>query len=410
MQQMLLERSAQLIAHKRYQDAANCLRDALREEPSSAEAMSMLAICLSELNALEEASRLIKQAIGLQPDNDKFLYLYASFLLRNDNVKEASTYILSAILYNPHQADYFGLLASIHLSKKEWKDALENANKGLEVEAENLTCLNIRSTALFKLGQKENSFEAIKEALSFDPESDFTHANLGWGHLERRDHQKALESFRQALKLNPENDLAKAGLVESLKARYLFYRLFLRYAFWVGNLKAKGQWFFLIGMYVGSRILNNIADTNSELAIFLKPLVYAYFAFAISTWLIEPLSNLFLRLNVYGKYALKKEDIAASNFVGIALVLAVLSGTLYLLLHSEVLFIFMLYSFFMMLPLGSMFSPQTESKQRLLVAYTILLALVGLVSVIVPGISILWIVFLAGIFLYQWVVNALLIR
>ncbi len=410
MIQSLLQRAAQLIQHKRFRDAEQQLLQVLLSEPNHADALSLMAICKSEAGNKGEAINLIKQSISLQPDNDHFLYLHALFLISEGKLKKSESLINHAIAYNPGNADYFGLKASIKLQQKEWQLALDSANQGLACEADNLTCLNIRSTALLKLNKKEESFQTIKEALSQDPENDYTHANMGWGYLEKGQHEKALESFTQSLKLNPGNALAKSGLVEALKARYLFYRLFLKYVFWVSNLKAKGQWVFIIGLYLGIRALRMLADSNSDLAPFIKPIIYAYLVFAISTWLIDPLSNLFLRLNVYGRHALTRDEVKASNLVGIALLGGIISGIIYLILQQEMFLILLLYFSFMMMPLGSMFKPTAPAKRNLLIGYTTVLAIVGLVSVFWSGGTTLWIVFLIGVVAYQWVVNAVLIR
>ncbi|MCH5600269.1 hypothetical protein [Niabella ginsengisoli] len=58
------------------------------------------------------------------------------------------------------------------------------ADKALEIDAENLLGLNMRSSALVKLNRKEESFETIEGALRNDPNNAYTHANYGWGLLE----------------------------------------------------------------------------------------------------------------------------------------------------------------------------------------------------------------------------------
>lgn len=409
MTEGLLQRAAQLVELKRWKEAEQQLHLVLFSEPNSQDALCLLAICQSGLDKNKEALATIKQCIGQQPDNDYYLYLHGLFSLHENNWRDALQYANSAIAFNPNQADYFGLTSSIYLQQRDWKKALENANQGLSLDPDNLVCLNNRSTALLKQGDKSESFNTIHEALAQDPENDHTHANYGWGQLERGDHKAALESFREALKINPDNDLAKAGLVEGLKARYLFYRIWLKYAFWMSNLKAKGQWFFIIGIYVGVRVLRYVADNNSDLAVFLKPIIYAYMVFAISSWLIDPISNLFLRLNVYGRYALTRNEVIASNFVGVSLACGLLSIGVWLVTGHEMYLLLMMYFGFMMLPLGSMLNPITTSKKRMLVGYTIVLALVGLFGILTDEFT-LWMIFLFGIVAYGWVANALIVR
>jgi tetratricopeptide (TPR) repeat protein len=410
----LLERASQLVAHGRYEEALKPLQEALAINPQMAEALALLALCKSELNQHPEALTLIQQAISQQPDNDYYLYLHALFSLRKEDIKSALSFINNAIAYNPYHADYFGLLASIQLHQKDWKLALESADKGLAIDPDNLTCLNVRSTALFKLDKKEEAFGTIQEALNQDPENDFTHANMGWGLLERDNHKQALEHFREALKLNPDNDLAKAGLVEGLKARYLFYRIFLKYVFWIGNLKGQLQWALIIGFYVGSRLLRGVAESNPSLEPFITPILILYTLFAVSTWIITPLSNLFLRLNVYGRYALTEEEIKSSNLVGVSLALGLVGAVLFLVTAN---FLYAMVAFFgitMMIPLSSIFAPKSKRSKNILIAYTCLLLFFGISSIIVHAMTgdagSLPMIYIFGIIGYGWIANALLIR
>lgn len=338
MTDSLIERASQLIELSRYAEAEKYVKEVLTLDPSNVEAVVLLAVCKSEQGQHDKAIELIRQAISQQPDNDYHLYLHALFSFRKEDFKEAKKFIDNAISFNPLHADYFGLLASININQKDWQFALENANKGLSLDSENLTCLNLRSTALFKLDKKEEAYSTIQEALNQDPENDYTHTNVGWGQLEKGDHKKALEHFREALKLNPENESAKAGLVEGLKARYLFYRLFLKYAFWISNLKGKLQWVVILGFYFGSRFLNALADRNPSLEPFIKPIILAYTLFALSTWVITPLSNLFLRLNVYGRYALTKDEVKSSNLVAVSLTIGLVGVALYLFKSLDLYF------------------------------------------------------------------------
>lgn len=409
----LLQRASQLMSLKRFAEAEKAIMDVLITDPINPEAISMLAICKSELHNNSEALKLIHQAIGIRPDNDYYLYLASLIHFRNEDLKSAYRFVANAIAYNPNQADYFGLQAMILIGKKEWENALLSANKGLSIDGESLVNLNARSTALLKLNRKGEAFETIRESLYKDPENDATHANIGWGKLEQGNVHEALESFRASLQLNPENQNAKAGLVEALKARYWFYRIFLKYAFWVNNLKAGSQWVLLLGMYFGVKILQGIARLDPILKLLITPIIYLYLAFAFSTWLITPLSNLFLRLNIYGRYALTKNEVVSSNFVGLSLLLAILSLALFWASKSDIFLLSAIYFVFLMLPLGSMLRPTKERARLILLSYTVALALIGLMGLFLiesNTSTLLWTIFIYGTIAYQWLSNFLTIN
>lgn len=414
MTEQLVERASQLISQERYAEAEKYIKDILSAEPENTQALLMLSVCKSELEQHTEALRLIKQVLSKEPDNDHILYLCALFHLRNNEIKEAEQFIKNAIAYHPTSASYFGLYAMIFLNKKDWGLALEQADKGLAIDPDDLSCLNARSTALFKLDRKDEAYDTINEALAQDPENDSTHVNIGWGLLEKGEHKQALEHFREALKLNPENQYAKAGLVQGLKARYFIYRMFLKYAFWIGNMKGGLQWAIIIGFYIGSRVLRSIADNNESFAPFINPIIFLYTLFAVSTWVIGPLSNLFLRLNVYGRYALTEEETKSSNFVGLALLTGIIGFVLLLFIDNFLFFMIGLFGITLMIPLSSMFTPVKSSSKRILIGYTLALIVVGLLAMLqqvsTGDVGMLAGIYVLGIFAYQWVANAFIAR
>ncbi|HEY9046275.1 MAG TPA: tetratricopeptide repeat protein [Ohtaekwangia sp.] len=414
MIQSLLEHAQQLITQQRYKDAEAKLRSILSLEPNNTQALALFAICLSEQDKQPEAIKVIQSAISQEPDNDYLLYLASLFYFKDDKPKDSEKFIRNAISYNPHSADYFGLLAAIKLSQKEWEEALKYANKGLESDPDNLQCLNTRSTALYKLDKKEEAYSTIQEALNKDPENELTHTNLGWSLLEKGEQKKALEHFREALKINPNYAYAKAGLVEGLKARYWFYRVFLKYAFWISNFKSGGQWAVIFGLYFGVRLLRGVAASNETLGYILYPVIYLYTAFALSTWVITPLSNLFLRLNVYGRYALTDEETTSSNFVGISFLLGIIGFIAYLFTGNFLFAMLGIYGVAMMIPLSSMYNPVAKNKQTILMAYTGAMALAGVGAMYwyasTGEIGTLATVFFFGIIAYQWIANALIMR
>ncbi|MFL5731243.1 MAG: tetratricopeptide repeat protein [Cytophagaceae bacterium] len=410
-----IERARLLLEQNRYQEAMKELEKSLASDPNNPEILSLLSICKSADQKYKEAEQLIKSAISLDPANPFLIYILAKVYFDQEKYKEAESHIREAIQIDPYNADFFGLLSAIYLNQKEWTKGLEMADKGLEISPDNLTCLNLRSTALIKLDKKEESYDTIHQALNYDPENSMTHTNLGWGLLEKGEHKKALHHFKKALQSDPGSEFAKHGLIEALKARYWVYRMFLKYAFWIGNMKGGAQWAVIIGFYIGNRVVRSVAESNPSLKPFLMPLIFLYILFAISTWIIGPISNLFLRLNVYGRYALSNREIQASNFVGASLAIGLLSFMAYFILQSDLFMLTGIFGVSMMIPLASMFVPDNKNKRMILIAYAGGLGLVGVtgISLLVignPAAEIFGMIYIIGIIAYQWIANAILTR
>jgi tetratricopeptide (TPR) repeat protein len=205
--------------------------DLLREDSGDVDLLALLCEARLHQNKLEEAEETIDSAIALSPDYDYLFYTKARISLEKERYDEAESLLQHAIALDPLDANYFAFLAHIKSFRKEYAEALRLANKALELDSENLLALNTRSTAQLKLGNNEASFETIRGALREDPNNAYTHANYGWGLLEKGEVKKAMEHFKEALQNEPDQTYAQAGLQEALKARNPLYRLFLKYSF-----------------------------------------------------------------------------------------------------------------------------------------------------------------------------------
>jgi hypothetical protein len=101
-----------------------------------------------------------------------------------------------------------------------------------------------------------------------------------------------------------------------MKARNPLYRPLLRAFLWMGGLEGKAQIGLVLGLFVGSRVLRGLARARPELAPFIFPVLGIYAGFVLLTWIAEPLFNLLLRLDRFGRHALSREQIVASNWLG----------------------------------------------------------------------------------------------
>ncbi len=266
---------------------------------------------------------------------------------------------------------------------------------------------------MVKLDRKAESYETIEGALREDPNNSYTHANYGWGLLEKGDHKKALEHFKESLSNDPNSRFAQAGMLEAIKASNPVYRLFLKYSFWIGNMSEKYQWAVIIGFYFGFRLLNGLAKSNPSFAPFLTPVLIVLAIIAFSTWVITPISNLFLRFNKYGKLLLDKKQKLSSNLVAISFSIFIIGLLLYFVLGQSIMITITAFGFAMMVPLGTMFA-ETRYKNAL-IYYTIAMAVVGLTGIYMaftnnPNYGTFSNIFIFGFIGYQWIANFLMIR
>jgi tetratricopeptide (TPR) repeat protein len=412
-----LQRAIVLFQQSRLDLAETELRQALATDPHDAYAHALLALSLAHREQFKEATEEAQQAIHLAPDFAFAHYALASIWHDRNHLPEATASIEEAIRLDPADSDYHALLAQIRLDQRQWPGALEAAERGLALDSEHVSCTNLRAIALVKLGRKAEAGTTIDAALAKNPENSVTHANQGWTLLEQRNPAKALEHFRESLRLDPENEWARQGIVEALKARHFIYALMLRYFLWMAKLSPNAQWGIIIGGYFANRVIGGISTSHPDLAPWLLPLRILYVGFALLTWTAEPLFNLLLRLNRFGRMALSEEQIRASNWMGGCMLGAMIMLGLWLpTQNSETLFGALVFGL-LIIPLAGTFKCQEGWPRRMMTIYTVVMAAMGLGSVCLGlfgprqmhtlqgGLLGL---FLLGAFLSGWVANALM--
>lgn len=376
MTENLIEKVHILYNQGRYNDAERIIVSLMNQNPDNEFLLYYLSEIQYQKGSYVKAEELIDQAIAKNPESGNYFYLKSRLQLTKEKINEAEKHIQEAIRLEPFNADYFAYLAQLQLYKKQYESALATADKALALDANNVFALNLRSTSLLKLNRKEESFATISEALHENPNNAYTHANHGWGLLEKGDNNAALEHFKESLKNDPESEYAKLGMVEALKAKFAVYRWYIKYVFWIGNMAPKFQWFFILGFYFGSKLLQNLARKNEILAPFIYPIVFLLFVFAFSTWILSPVGNLYLLLNKYGKHLLGKEEKVTATSTGFCILLSVISAISYYITGNFGFAILGIFSFTMMIPISNIYS----KPRKLFITYTILMFITGAIA------------------------------
>ena len=307
----------------RYALAESEARRALADDPDNAVAHALLSQCLLNLDNYPEAADEAGRAIAADPALPFAHFAAAAVAAARNRYPEAEAAATEAIRLDPTNAQNYSLLAAIRAEQEQWVGALRAADAGLEHDPEHAGCTNVRAMALTRLGRKAEAAATLDGALARDPDNAFAHANRGWALLHERKPKDALHHFREALRLDPDLDYARAGIIEAIKARYWVYRQVLGYFLWLSRLSPQARWGVVIGLLVLQQVIAGTARANPDLEPYLFPVLVGYLAFVLTTWVAVPLSNLFLRLNRFGRLALSPDQTAGANLVGGALVVTV---------------------------------------------------------------------------------------
>lgn len=380
------QRALLLFEQGRHELAEQELRQVLAQDPDDPTGHALLALILLHRENFKDATTEAQQAIHLSPDLPFAHYTLARVMHLRHRNEEALAAVHEAIRLDPADADYCALLAGIHFDERRWLAALEAAQRGLQIAPEHVGCTNLLSMALVKLGRRAEAGATIGKALSHDPENSLTHANQGWTYLESGQPKAALEHFRESLRLDPNNEWARHGIVEALKARNFVYALMLKYFLFMARMSRSVQWAIIFGGYFGSRVLAALSQARPEWAPYLLPLRIAYVCFALLTWIANPMFNLMLRLNRFGRLALSREQTVASNWIGACFLLALVALATYFLTHGNQLWLLIAMVFgLLLLPLSGTFNCSEGWPRRSMAIYTIVLATLGLGSLTLLG-------------------------
>lgn len=368
-----LSRAHLLFEQGRFEMAAEETGRQLALNPEDPLAHCLLALCLSKMKRHEEAIREAQTAVHLAPDFPNGYSVLGSVLDDVGRLREAEAAAREALRLDPDDADHYALLASIRIQQRQWADALEQADRGLSVDPDHTGCANLKAVALVNLGRRSEAGAAIQTNLAKDPENAATHANLGWALLHQGDHKAAMGHFREALRLKPDMEWARKGILEALRARNPIYGFMLRYFLWMSRFTGKMQMGIIVGAWVGYQVVRAVERSSPALAPFLLPVIIAYVAFIYLNWTAQPLFNLMLRLDKFGRYALTRDQVTASNWFGAALLVA-LTYLVGALATGRASLWFLAAAFLMLtVPISATFARKPENGRLWMALYTLAL-------------------------------------
>ncbi|HTE24409.1 tetratricopeptide repeat protein [Flavitalea sp.] len=409
-----IQRAHILLEQGRPRDAEKQLTEALQSDPENHYVLSLLAKCKLDLREFDGATALIESAIKQAPTEDYYFYLYAFTNYQQDKNGKALIHLQKACALNPYASAYFGLWAMILIEEKQFEAALVKADEGLALDAEELTCLNARATALNKLKRVDDAVITMHHALKQDPTNEFTHTTVGWNYLEKGKHRDAVDHFKEALRLNPTLESARTGLKEALKSKVAPYRWLLKYNFWITNKSKNARWIVPISVFVAVRIFAGASSTgNGNWKIVGGIVLGLYLLLVITSWVINPLANFFLLFDKDGKYAVSNnEKWNALSFTGaIVLGLMVVIASIFMTSQNDQSNGLLTAGLILMsvaIPLGHMRYPWKFKGSNFLQWYSMALVITGFITAIFCSFSneslpAFAAVYLLGFAAYMWV-------
>jgi len=307
----------------RHEEAEAYFKEAIAVDPDSDENYSELALCLFSMEGRSrDALACIDDAISRAPDHSYHHAIRSLILSKLKRGKDALESADRAIAIDPNHAFNYAVQADAYSSLERWADAEKSARAALELDPDNDFAANMLASLLRLQGKQWESEIAVDKLLASDPEDPYAHFNAGWSAMQARETEKAESHFREALRLDPEFDAAREGLLESFKARSVFYRLYLRYCFWMQRFTSGNRWLIIIGLYVAFQIGSKTLRSVSEFAAAI--FVFIYLGFVFWVWLAPGIGSFLVMTDKSARYALKKTEKIEGSAVGGGMVVALM--------------------------------------------------------------------------------------
>lgn len=310
-----IERARHLRERHRHEEAVALLHLHLADFPDDPQAYVELAFNHLEMpGKRSQAVDHILKAIGILPDIGELHALHARTLNQLDRHKEGLAAAERAISLDPENAFCWVSKGESLLGLSEWKSAEAALDQALRIDPDNTVASNLRSVALRMQNRLDESNEETKRRLARDPENPISLANAGWSALQSGKIEQAENLFRDSLRIDPECEYARDGLKESFRARSGFYRLFLRWVFFMQRFNEKNQIFIMIGIVVGFRFIRTAAQAINP--ALLPPLFVLFYLFIFGTWLASGLANLMILRDKSARLSLDRSEKIDGMVVG----------------------------------------------------------------------------------------------
>lgn len=298
----------ELLADGEREEALARLDGVLREEPYQGGLFALRGLIWAEAGRLDEAGEAVRRAREIAPDHPFVQYAFGVVALQQGSMLEAIQAARAARRLAPDYADAALLEARARAALNQWDRVGQLAAEVVEREPANEEAAILEAIAADAAREDRLDPEIWKRLGEQFPLNAVARAGSGWTRLEAGQIPSARSEFEQALALDPTLPWAKGGMVLALKAGNPVYALLLRFFMWFGRLAPRTRTLVLVGGLVGYNMLRRTAAAEPELRPLILPLLIAYVAFVVLSWLADPLLNLLLMARPEGRRLLDADQ------------------------------------------------------------------------------------------------------
>jgi cellulose synthase operon protein C len=186
-------------------NAISDIRQALNDQPKSAELLSLLAIAYERGGKNELADRQYADGLKSSNYNPEIVLRYAAFLQRRGDPARAEDILSEAVGRNANNFQLLSSLAQVRLNRQNWTGALDTADViGKSAEGRALAD-QIRAAALAGQNKLDESIVALEDAHKVAPNAIQPTLALASSYLRQGSADKAAALLEETSKKNPGN-------------------------------------------------------------------------------------------------------------------------------------------------------------------------------------------------------------
>lgn len=210
-----------------YEKALSFYQKALAIDSKYSPSYFHMGHVLSFLNRDAEAEKMYDQALALDPDNGMALVAKANFLGSRGDVQKAISMYQKAAQDEANSDDVrsgaYATLASIDISKADYKNALINAKKAVDLDKNSAFALGKYGFSLAQTGDTTDGVAYLKKAISQNPRMTTNYILLAVILRGEKDYTQALNILQTALQgVDNDNTVIGTRAREARRTKILY--------------------------------------------------------------------------------------------------------------------------------------------------------------------------------------------
>lgn len=205
----LMNYGTALMAKGDYEGALSYFERTLALAPRYSYAHVNMGVLLGASGKQQEAEEYFKNGIAYGRNNPEAFYFYGNWLIKRERFAEARTMLEKALVISPqHTKSQVALEKVKAIVDQNWESQLAKAMALAKGKPNHDNYLNL-SLAYYKVKNWEESINAARRALQFNPKGIGAYNNIGTALIHLGRYDEAIQNFDKALEIEPNYQLAK---------------------------------------------------------------------------------------------------------------------------------------------------------------------------------------------------------